>query len=81
MGRRESGVEVGFLSVESSGRVRTGGIWTEVWITKKKPVVGRSGIRAFWAEGTARTKVLKQKVALACSRNGKKAGWCQQNKS
>lgn len=35
--------------------------------------MGRSGIRAFQAEGTARTKVRKQKkAALACLRNRKK---------
>lgn len=36
--------------------------------------MGRSGIRAFQAEGTVRTTVLKQKAALACSRIRKKAG-------
>lgn len=40
---------------------------------KTKLLMGRSGVRAFWAEGTARTKVLKQKAALVCSKNGKKA--------
>jgi len=48
---------------------------------KKKPVMGRSGVRAFQAEGTTRTKVLKQKSVLVSWRIREKAVWPQQNKS